>query len=266
MLILNDIIKYVETIAPINLKEDFDNVGLMVGNTSSNIKNILVALDCTKDVIEEAKKINADLILTHHPLIFRKPNSITNDSLLGSKIIDLIKHNINVYSAHTNLDSAKNGINDEIAKILSYKSSKIMSKCIADDKCGIGRFIILQSEKNLKSIIDLFKDKLNIKNLRYTGNLDDKITKVAIINGSGQDFFEQARILGAQLIITGDTTYHFVSDYTEMGVDIIDLGHFNSEWPIFIKIIKELEEKIKSENEDINFYYSKVSKDPYNFI
>lgn len=263
-MILKDIIKHIERIAPINLKEDFDNVGLMVGSNKSDIKNILVALDCTKDVIDEAKSINADLILTHHPLIFRKPSSITDNTLLGSKIIELIKSDINVYSAHTNLDSARDGINDRIAKVLEYKTCKIMSKCSEDKECGVGRFIELQSEFNLEEIINIFKTKLNIKNLRYTGQLKDRVTKIAIINGSGQDFFEKAKVLGAELIVTGDTTYHFVSDYTEMGIDIIDLGHFNSEWPIFVEIIKELESKI--DNRNIKFHYSKTSKEPYNFI
>lgn len=265
-MILKDIIKHVEAIAPINLKEDFDNIGLMVGSDKSNIKSILVALGCTKEVIEEAKSINADLILTHHPLIFRKPNSITDNTVLGFKIMELIKNNINVYSAHTNLDSAKDGINERIAKVLEYKTCKIMSKCSEDKECGIGRFLELKSELSLEGIINIFKEKLDIKNLRYTGNLKDKITKVAIINGSGQDFFNQAKTLGAEVIITGDTTYHFVSDYTEMGIDIIDLGHFNSEWPIFVEIMRDLEKDIKNENNDVNFYFSKVSKDPYNFI
>ncbi len=265
-MILKDIIGYVEEIAPINLKEDFDNVGLMVGSDKNNIINILVALDCTRDVIEEAKILKVDLILTHHPLIFRKPNSITDNTLLGSKIIELIRANINVYSAHTNLDSAKDGINHRIAKILEYKTCEIISKCSEAKECGIGRFLELKKEVSLEEIINTFKKSLDVKNLRYTGDLKDRIKKVAIINGSGQDFFEKARILGAELIITGDTTYHFVSDYTEMGIDIIDLGHFNSEWPIFMEIMKDLEVNIKDKNQDINFYYSKASKDPYNFI
>ncbi|MDO4534243.1 MAG: Nif3-like dinuclear metal center hexameric protein [Clostridium perfringens] len=265
-MILKDIIAYVEDIAPTNLKEDFDNVGLMVGSDKDNIKNILVALDCTKNVIEEAKVLGVDLILTHHPLIFRKPNAITDDTLLGSKIIELIKANINVYSAHTNLDSSRNGINHRIAKVLEYETCEIMSKCSDDKECGIGRFLELKKELSLEDIINIFKKKLSIKNLRYVGKLKGKIRKVAIINGSGQDFFEKAKNLGAELIITGDTTYHFVSDYNEMGIKIIDLGHFNSEWPIFTEIMKDLEVNIKSKNQDINFYYSKTSKDPYNFI
>lgn len=265
-MILKDIIGYVEEIAPINLKEDFDNVGLIVGSDKSNIKNVLVALDCTKKVIEEAKSINADLILTHHPLIFRKINSVTDNTLLGAKIIELIKSDINVYSAHTNLDSAKGGINDTIAQILEYETCSIIDESTEDKECGIGRFLKLKNQNTLENIINLFKDELDIKDLRYTGSLNNKVTKVAIINGSGQDFFEMSRNLGAELIITGDTTYHFTSDYTEMGIDIIDLGHFNSEWPVFVKIVKELERKIRRKNQDIKFYYSKVSKDPYNFI
>lgn len=121
-MLLNDFIKIMEEIAPPSLKEDFDNVGLMVGDRKKEVSKVLVALDCTK--INKAEELNVDLILTHHPLIFKKPSSITTDTLLGSKIIELIKNDINLYSAHTNWDSVKNGINDTIVEVLGMKSKR----------------------------------------------------------------------------------------------------------------------------------------------
>ena len=150
MMLLSDIIKLIEDFAPKYIKEDFDNVGLMVGDKKRGISKILLALDCTNEVIEEAKINGVDLIITHHPLIFRKPSSITTDTLQGSKIMELIKHDIALYSAHTNLDSAKNGMNETIAKILGLKESKLIEVNFKDNKAGIGRIGLLEEEVSIE--------------------------------------------------------------------------------------------------------------------
>ena len=124
---INDFEVYMNEIAPTYLKEDFDNVGLMVGDSESDISKILVALDGTLEVIEEAIEKGCDLILTHHPLIFSKPSSITDKTIQGTKIRKLIKNNIALYSAHTNLDSVKGGITDVLGKILELEEMKVLS-------------------------------------------------------------------------------------------------------------------------------------------
>lgn len=260
---LKEIISVIEEIAPVNLKEDFDNVGLMVGDREKNITKVLLALDCTEEVINEAKEIGAELILTHHPLLFRKPSTITTDTLLGRKIISLIKNDINLYSAHTNWDSVKGGLNDTLVEILGFNEGLIMEKSKVDSKAGIGRVVNLNKKMTVLEIINLIKKSLGVKSLRYSGDLDKIIKRVAIINGSGQDFFYDAKKLGADLIITGDTTYHFVSDYKEMGLNILDIGHFNSEWPVLIKVSEKVKEKLIGK---VEFVISKKSKDPYEFI
>ncbi|MGG5462633.1 Nif3-like dinuclear metal center hexameric protein [Clostridium sp. B9] len=260
---LNDIINIIENIAPVNLKEGFDNVGLMVGDREKNITKILLALDCTNEVIEEAKEVGAELILTHHPLLFRKPSTITTDTLLGKKIIELIKNDINLYSAHTNWDSVKGGLNDTLVKILGFNEGIIMDKNQVDQEAGIGRVVELNKEMTVLEVIDLIKASLGVKNLRYSGDLDNTVKRIAIVNGSGQDFFGDAKKFGADLIITGDTTYHFVSDYNEMGLNILDIGHFNSEWPVLISVSEKVKEKLDS---DVEFFISKASKDPFEFV
>ena len=260
---LNDIINIIEDIAPVNLKEGFDNVGLMVGDREKNITKILLALDCTEEVIKEAKEMDAELILTHHPLLFRKPSTITTDTLLGRKIINLIKNDINLYSAHTNWDSVKGGLNDTLVEILGFNEGIIMDKSPVDSEAGIGRVVELTKGMTVLEIINLIKSSLGIKNLRYAGDLNEVIKKIAIVNGSGQDFFGDAKKLGADLIITGDTTYHFVSDYKEMGLNILDIEHFNSEWPVLIKVSEKVKERLDL---DVEFIVSKEAKDPFEFI
>ena len=260
MINLNNIINEMELLAPTYLKEDFDNVGLMVGDKNKEVKKVLLALDCTLKVIEEAKKENVDLIITHHPLIFKRPSSITTDTLQGKKIIELIKNDISLYSSHTNLDSVENGLNDTIVSILGFDNSKILEKNKRDDKAGLGRIVSLNESIQLEDLISKIKKSLNINNLRVVKG-KDKVNKIAIINGSGQDFIGKAVALGADCIITGDTTYHFASDYKEMEISILDVGHFASEQITFFNVMENLKEKFK----DVEFITSTVEEDPFSF-
>lgn len=263
MIKLKEIIESMEKIAPTYLKEDFDNVGLMVGDKEQTVKKVLLALDCTLDVIEEAKNLKVDLIITHHPLIFNRPKSITTDTIQGKKIIELIKNNISLYSSHTNLDSVEGGLNQTIVEMLGFESNEILekSKITSHKNAGLGRMIRLDKEINLKDLIDIVKKKLNINTLRVVeGNT--KVKNIAVINGSGQSFLKQAVDEGADCIITGDTTYHFALDYKEMNISIIDTGHFGSEWLVFLKTM----EKIKERFEEIEFIASTKVEDPYKFI
>ena len=232
----------------------------MVGDKNKEVKKVLLALDCTLKVIEEAKKENVELIITHHPLIFKRPSSITTDTLQGKKIIELIKNDISLYSSHTNLDSVENGLNDTIVSILGFDNSKILEKNKRDDKAGLGRIVSLNESIQLEDLISKIKKSLNINNLRVVKG-KDKVNKIAIINGSGQDFIGKAVALGADCIITGDTTYHFASDYKEMEISILDVGHFASEQITFFNVMENLKEKFK----DVEFITSTVEEDPFSF-
>lgn len=261
MMLLSDIIKSIEDFAPKYIKEDFDNVGLMVGDKKRGISKILLALDCTNEVIEEAKVNSVDLIITHHPLIFRKPSSITTDTLQGSKLMELIKHDIALYSAHTNLDSAKNGMNETIAKLLGLKESELIEVNFKDNKAGIGRIGLLSEEVPIESYAKKVMTVLGTGHGRLVkGNESAK--KIAIINGSGQDFIGKAVAMGADTVVTGDTTYHFALDYKEMGINIIDIGHFASEWSVFLKVMENLHKAFK----DVEVIESEKCQDPYTFI
>ena len=191
MIIVNDIINKMESLAPTYLKEDFDNVGLMVGDRNKIVNKVLLALDCTLKVIEEAKKEEVDLIITHHPLIFRKPSNITTDTLQGKKIIELIKNDISLYSSHTNLDSVENGLNHTIVSVLGFGESTLLEKNKNITSAGLGRIVELDEEIKLEDLIEQVKSKLNINNLRVVKGTDT-VSKIAIINGSGQDFIAKA--------------------------------------------------------------------------
>ncbi|MBC2579225.1 Nif3-like dinuclear metal center hexameric protein [Clostridium sp. DJ247] len=264
---VKDIHRIMEEHAPSKFKESYDNVGLMVGDSLCEVTSILVALDCTLEVIEEASKKGCNLIFTHHPILFRKPSNITTDTLLGKKIIKIIQNNINVYSSHTNLDSVVGGINHIIMELLwfnNFKTIELADKRDDSDKdTGIGRIAVLDEAVTLSQLCDIIKNRLHIPYIRYSGDEDMNVKKVAVINGSGQDYFNAAKRLGADCIITGDTTYHYVSDFQEEGVAVIDAGHFGTEWPAMEIVAKWLKNKIESMGFSNSVFLSECNRNPY---
>jgi dinuclear metal center YbgI/SA1388 family protein len=266
---IRDIDNIMESYAPFCLKESYDNVGLMVGSLDSQVTSIMVALDCTLDVIKEAMENNCNLILTHHPLMFLKPSNITAETLQGRKIIELIQNNINVYSSHTNLDIVKGGLNDILAKLLGFKRWSIIETSDENSKGGaqgIGRLVTLDKPITLEQLCKKVKVSLEIKGLRYAGNEKMLINKIAIINGSGEDYFKASVECGADCILTGDTSYHYVSDYMEMGIGIIDAGHFETEWPSMKVVAEVLKNKLREKGCDNLVLVSEKCRAPYKFF
>lgn len=254
---VQDVINCMEKFAPSKLKEDFDNVGLMVGDSKEEVNKILLALDCTNEVIDEGIDKGCEMIITHHPLIFRKPSRIIKEDLLGSKIIKLIQNNISVYSSHTNLDSVKNGINNTIVKMLGFETSDIIDK-FGEEESGIGRLVEINEGIETEELIKRLKNVLGNSYIRgYVAS--EKVKKIAIINGSGTSYFEEAYKLGADCIITGDTSYHYISDYKELGITILDAEHFNTEWLVFLEVMKNIEKDLP----EIEFIKSEKTENPY---
>ncbi|MBX4258962.1 Nif3-like dinuclear metal center hexameric protein [Clostridium estertheticum] len=264
---VKDIENIMEEYAPSILKESYDNVGLMVGERASNVTKILVALDCTMDVIREAKNKGCNFILTHHPLLFVKPKTITTDTLVGRKVIELIKNGINVYSSHTNLDSVKGGLNDIVTEILGFSKYKIIEMSETNDSgktdAGIGRLVILDEPMRFESLCENVKRTLKAEFIRVVGKDDKLVNTIAIINGSGEDFFGESIKLGADCIITGDTKYHGASDLLEQNIALIDAGHFKTEWIPFKVFIEKFKKRLIKDGYDNEVIISKCTFDPY---
>ncbi|NLM35742.1 MAG: Nif3-like dinuclear metal center hexameric protein [Clostridiales bacterium] len=266
---LVEVIKVLEKFAPPKLKEEYDNVGLMVGDTNAEISSVLVSLDTTLDVIQEAKEKGCELILSHHPLLFRKPNSITEETLLGKKIRLAVKNNINIYASHTNLDVVEDGINDLIVSLLGFDKGLVMegsAMASNKEKEGIGRLIDLKKPISLEDLCNKVKEDLKLSYIRYSGEPSWMVNKIAIINGSGQDYFYLAKKLGANCIITGDTTYHYVSDFYEEGIAVIDAGHFGTEWPAVKLFAENFKKLLENEKIDLVVKVSERNFDPYKIM
>ena len=251
-MILKDIIEIIEKEYPKNLASEWDNVGLLAGKETNEIKTVLVTLDITPSVVEEAVKMNADLILSHHPLLFGGVKSFREDNEKMNMYVKIIRNNISVYSAHTNMDTAPNGINQRLAELFEFSDIEIL-----EDETGLGRVGNIKEIK-LKDFCEIVKEKLNTPNLRVSGNLDNTIKRVAVGSGSCGDYIPLAIKKGADLMITADMKYHIAMDSVDNGISVIDAGHYPTEiivMDMFENLLKDTGLKIKkSENKDI-FYY-----------
>lgn len=265
---LKEFCNIIEKYVPCELKEQYDNVGLMVGNEEQDITSILVALDCTFEVINEAKEKKCELIFTHHPLLFNKPSSITTETPIGKKIITMIENNISLYSSHTNLDVVKDGLNDIIMKILGFDEYEVLQSNPINYKgieSGTGRIAYIPEGIKLSDLCLKVKSNLNLSNLRYAGEEGKVIYKIGVINGSGEDLFDICRAKGVDCIITGDTKYHHVCDMVEEGICVIDGGHFGTEWPLLKEFSNTLKTIFSQEKVNCNIIMSEKSKDIYKY-
>jgi len=243
-MITKEIIKELEKEFPKNLAEEWDNVGLLVGDNKREIKKIQISLDATEVAIDNAIKNSVDMIVTHHPMIFKGVKSIDNSTILGRKIIKLIENRINLYTLHTNLDSAFNGLNDYILNLLGIEKSQVLDKNLNFEDCGIGRVYKLDREHSIKEYIGEIKDKLEIEHIRLISSDENtEIKKIALVNGSGMSYWRKAKSLGVDLFITGDVGYHEALDAKEANLNVVDIGHFESE-KHFIKLLKTYFEKM----------------------
>lgn len=242
-MITKDIINFLEEKYPRSNAEEWDNVGLLVGNNKKDVKKIQLSIDATEKAVDYAAQNNVDMIVTHHPLIFKPLKSIVMSELSGRKIIKLIENGLNLYSVHTNLDSSKDGLNDYILELLEVKKYKIIDINANDETAGIGRMYTLEEKITILEYADFIKTKMKIKNVRVISNdLKSKVKKIALINGSGMSYWRKVKSLGADLFITGDIGYHDALDAKESGLHLIDIGHFESENCFSELLKKNLEE------------------------
>ncbi|WP_294065497.1 Nif3-like dinuclear metal center hexameric protein [uncultured Fusobacterium sp.] len=234
-----DIIGNLEKKYPKANAESWDNVGLIVGKLNQEVRKVQLSLDATDKAIENAIKNGAELIITHHPMIFKPVKTITTMDNLGRKIIKIIENNRSLYAMHTNLDSSKNGLNDYILNLLGVENSKVIDVNEFDSEVGIGRLYTLSKELSIDEYATFVKNSLKIKNIRIISeNREKTIKKIALINGSGMSYWRKVKSLGADLFITGDIGYHDALDAKEAGINVFDIGHFESE-NCFVELLRK---------------------------
>lgn len=271
----SEIIDIVRKLAPEYLVVDGDNTGFLIGDENSEVDNVMVTLDINEEVIKEAAENKVGLIITHHPVIYNKLASITESDFMGRKIIKLIKNNITVYSAHSSLDVAENGINDYLAEIFELQQVSVMEKTyempsyevyplnIPAKVFGFGRIGILKNPVSLGELCNIVKEKLNLHSVNTVGYMDKIINKLGICSGSGGDLIPAAYKAGCDALLTGDIKYHDACDARDMGMAIIDAGHFGTENIYMDKLCHYINNEINKDKYKVNVLLSKSNKTPF---
>ncbi|MFB1050793.1 Nif3-like dinuclear metal center hexameric protein [Paraliobacillus sp. JSM ZJ581] len=365
-IVVKDVIDVIEDMAPKDLAYDWDNVGLQIGSMHKEVEKVMVTLDVLENVVDEAVEKGIDLIIAHHPMLFKALKQINLDQAKGRTIKKLIQHDISVYAAHTNLDIAFGGVNDMLANQLAIKNTQVLvpfdhetliklvvyvpeqhlvevknalgdngagyignySHCTFSQEgtgsfvpkegtdpyigtigkeekvkeikietiipaskkdffvktlltahpyeepaydliplvnkgrvTGLGRIGTLDQDIKLKEFCDTVKEKLDVSNLRVIGDLDKKIRKVAILGGSGEGFISQAKRMGADVYITGDLTFHEAQEAWEMGLTVIDPGHYVEK-----VMIEGMIAFLQKKKWPLTFTPSTSNTDPFQFL
>ena len=242
MVTVNDILNYMNTLAPASMKMDWDNVGLLCGSRGKEVKKVLVALDPFESVCREAAQMGADLIVTHHPLIFRAPNAITDDTSLGRSILFLASHGISAINAHTNLDQAPDGVNQVLAQTLGLEDISVIDPVGETDQ-GQPWGLLRQGHvpaQSLEHFLPHVKKALGCAGLRYVSG-GKPVSKVAVGGGVCAGEMGAAIRAGCDTFITADVRYNQFWDAYEQGINLIDAGHFHTENPVCPVLVEKLQ-------------------------
>ncbi|MDY3118895.1 MAG: Nif3-like dinuclear metal center hexameric protein [Peptoniphilus sp.] len=220
--------------APEETQESWDASGWQLKLSKREVTNVVVAMDVTPEVVTLAEDVGAELILTHHPFFFGGLDSIGEENMKGAMVVSLIRRGISVYSAHTNMDKAKNGVNEQWIDKLGLKNSHILS---VEDELGI----VGESHMTLSELSAIFREE-GIENVRGYGKKKEEVATVAFVGGSGADYIDQAALAGADVLITGDVKHHDGQRAYELGLMVLDIGHFESEKAILMAMARWVED------------------------
>ncbi len=236
-MLCKEIVQVIEATYPKDAAMDFDNVGLLAGRSEKEVSRVYIALDATDAVIDSAVAAGADMLITHHPLIFSPLKKVTDEDFVSRRIVKLIQNDIAYYAMHTNYDVL--GMAQLSEKILGIRDTEILDITMEKDGKpeGIGRVGELEKPMTLEECCLYIKHKLNLGSLKVFGDMQTEVSRLAISPGSGKTAVAAAVAKGADVLVTGDIGHHDGLDAVEQGLAVIDAGHYGTEY-IFIEDMK----------------------------
>ena len=227
-----ELFQYLESIAPLSLQEKYDNSGLLIGNGSQLIRGVLICLDCTEEILDEAQKLGCNVVISHHPALFYGLKSLTGSNLTERVVMKAIRQGLILYAIHTNLDNVlSNGVNGQIADQLGLSVEGVLRPLMdaPDDKTkGAGVIGSFPKPMTEPEFLEVLKQRMKVSVIRHSELLGKLVQKVAICGGSGSFLLEDAMKAGAQVLITSDYKYHGFFD-ADGKIIICDIGHYESE-------------------------------------
>lgn len=248
---------YLFSIAPMKLKMDFDNVGLLVGSPDTTVTRALFSLDITSQVIDEAAALGAQLIVSHHPVIWDAMKNVTGETVQTAKVLKLIKNDIAAICMHTNLDIADGGVNDALMEALSGKVTGILEP--TGDGFGCGRVGELSREMPLADFLCLCKNMLRGNGLRYY-DAGLPVKRLAVMGGAGGDCVSLAKELGCDTYVTADIKYDQFLTAREIGLNLIDADHFSTENVVVPRLMRWVNERFPEIKTSISAVHDQTVK------
>lgn len=235
---VQNIAEIIETIAPLGLQESYDNSGLQCGDPQHEVTHIMTVLDVTEDVIEEAHRLGCQMIVSHHPLLFRGTKCINPRHDYISRCLMLaIRYDIALYAAHTNLDNAFGGVNYRLGNVLGLQDVKPLIPSVQGEGHGTGLIGTLEEEMPANEFLKTVRERLNCKSIAHNGTGPDKVRSVALCGGAGSDFIKDAERAGADAYITGEARYHEYFGHPD--ILFVTAGHFQTE-QFTVQLLKEI--------------------------
>ena len=243
-MLCKEIIQVIEAAYPREAALDFDNVGLLAGRTEKEVKRVYIALDATDAVIDRAVEAGADMLITHHPLIFSPLKKVTDEDFVSRRVVKLIQNDISYYAMHTNYDVL--GMAELSEKILGIRNTEVLDITMEKDGKpeGIGRIGELEKPMTLEECCVYVKHKLNLGSLKVFGDMQAEVSRLAISHGSGKTAIAAAIAKGADVLVTGDIGHHDGLDAVEQGLAVIDAGHYGTEYIFIDDMRRFLEDKL----------------------
>ena len=242
---VTQIYRAIDELAPFWLTMDFDNTGILVGDRQQTVSRALLALDCTCAVVQEALQRGAQLIITHHPVIFNPIKRVNEDTV----VYQLIRAGIAVISAHTNLDIAQGGVNDVLAQTIGLQACRGLELLNEKNGAYLGRIGKLPQPMDAQQFACHVKEKLGAASVKFAA-VDRPIQTVALCSGSGADCLDAAILVGADALLTSEVKQHEYIGATAAGISIFDAGHFDTE----DVVIEPLREYLSQKVPDVEFF------------
>jgi dinuclear metal center YbgI/SA1388 family protein len=255
---VGDVAQVLEQLAPLALAEEWDNVGLLVGDRAWPAERVMTCLTITPETVVEATAGRAQLIVSHHPLPFRPVKSITSATTTGRLLLDLIRNSIAVYSAHTAFDSASAGVNQHLAIGLGLQEIRPLTPASSDGEAGSGRFGLPGEPLTLAELAVRTRQFLNADAVRIIGGPERSVVRIAIACGSGGSLLDSAVACECDAFVTGELSFHACLEAEARGVGVVLAGHFASERFAMLSLADYLTDQLPG----VDVWASRTERDP----
>lgn len=253
---VKDILSYLYTLAPASYKMDWDNIGLMCGHSDRPVSKVLLALDASLAVADEAKRLGCELVAVHHPLIFTSTHTVSDETITGIRLLRYLENDLAVISMHTNLDCAPGGVNDVLAERLGLKNVQVLEDGEMSHLVRYGEV----AKQPLSDFLPFVRQQLSCPGLRYADG-SRQVHRVAVGGGACGEYMPQLQALGIDTFVTGDISYHRFADAEELGINLIDAGHFETENPV----IRMLRDRLSAQFPQLTVLVSEDHRDATRF-